>query len=93
MPVPARKPQLIAVDTNVLLDRAADQDLVLDALDTVRQRLPVSEFIITPTVVEELVLKVEKGDTQLDRRPVDQVEFSSDEFRSRSSWHRGGNRA
>jgi predicted nucleic-acid-binding protein len=68
MPVGAKKPQLIAVDSNVLLDRAADDEMVLDACDILRHRLPMAEFILTPTVLEELVLKAEHGDTPLDRR-------------------------
>src|SRR5262245_35570185 len=68
MAVGAKKPQLIAVDSNVLLDRAQDDEMVLDAFDTIRRRLPAPEFILTPTVLEELVLKAEQGDTPLDRR-------------------------
>jgi predicted nucleic acid-binding protein len=68
MPNGAKRNPLIAVDSNVLLDRANDDELVLDALDTVRRRLPACEFIVTPTVIEEIVLKAERGDTPLDRR-------------------------
>ena len=68
MPAGVKRPQLIAVDSNVLLDRAEDHELVLDAFDTIRRRLPVPEFILTPTVLEELVLKADDGDTARDRR-------------------------
>jgi len=68
MPKGARKSPLVAVDTNVLLDRANDDELVIDALGTIRRRLPGCELIATPTVVEEIVLKAESGDTPLDRR-------------------------
>src|SRR5262245_48772069 len=63
-----KRPQLIAVDSNVLLDRAEDDETVLDAFDTIRRRLATPDFIITPTVIEELVLKAEQGDSPLDRR-------------------------
>ena len=48
MPAGAKKPQLIAVDTNVLLDRAVEDETVLDAFDLIRRRLPAAEFILTP---------------------------------------------
>jgi predicted nucleic acid-binding protein len=68
MPKGARKSPLVAVDTNVLLDRANNDELVIDALGTIRRRLSGCELIVTPTVVEEIVLKAERGDTPLDRR-------------------------
>ena len=64
----AKKSPLVAVDTNVLLDQATDDELVLDALDTLRRRLPAVVFIVTPTVIEEIVLKAERGDTPTDQR-------------------------
>src|SRR6266446_5300702 len=76
MPEGARKSSLVAVDSNVLLDRANDDELVLDALATIRRRLPSSELIVTPTVIEEIVLKAEHGDTPLDRRLARQVLIS-----------------
>ena len=56
MPNGVRRKPLIAVDSNVLLDLANDDELVIDALDTVRRRLPTCELIATPTVIEEIVL-------------------------------------
>jgi len=41
---------------------------LIAALDTVRRRLPGCELIATPTVIEEIVLQAEQGDTPLDRR-------------------------
>ena len=64
----AKKSPLVAVDTNVLFDRANDNELVLDALGTIHRRLPASELIVTPTVIEEIVLKAEQADTPTDRR-------------------------
>jgi len=68
MPENAQKSPLVAVDTNVLLDRANEDELVIDALSTVRRRLPSCELVVTPTVIEELVLKAEHEDAPLDRR-------------------------
>ena len=59
---------LVAVDTNVLLDRANDDELVVDAFETIQRRLASVEFIVTPTVIEEIALKAESGDTALDCR-------------------------
>jgi predicted nucleic acid-binding protein len=63
-----KKKPLVAVDTNVLLDRANEEDLVIDAFETIQRKLPSVEFIVTPTVIEEIALKAENGDTALDRR-------------------------
>ena len=54
MPKSARKSPLVAVDTNVLLDRANDDELVIDALETIRRRLSGCELIVSPTVVEDV---------------------------------------
>ena len=45
---------LIAVDSNVPLDLADGNEAVLDALATIRQRLPHARFVITPSVFQEL---------------------------------------
>ncbi len=55
---------LIAVDTNVLLDRATDDADVIDALGTIRGRLKSAEFIVTPTVLEELAKLYEAGNPE-----------------------------
>jgi len=48
------RPQLVAVDTNVLLDLAEDCEDVLDAMTTIRRRLPASKLIVSPTTLQEL---------------------------------------
>ena len=73
MPIGVKRNPLVAVDTNVLLDRANDDELVIDALATIRRRLPDCELIVTPTVVEEIVLKAERDDHALDRRLAQRV--------------------
>ena len=45
---------LIAVDSNVPLELADGNEAVLDALATIRQRLPHARFVITPSVFQEL---------------------------------------
>ena len=47
---------LIGVDTNVLLDQAAQSADVLDALTVIRERLN-ADFIVPPTVLEELAFQ------------------------------------
>ena len=69
---PRRSP-LIAVDSNVLLDRANDDELVQDAIETVRRRIRGAKFIVTPTVIEEIALKAERGEKPLDRRLAKRV--------------------
>ncbi len=53
---------LIAVDTNVLLDRAAKEEDVLDALRIIQHRIPTAEFIVTSTVLEEPAWAVDNDD-------------------------------
>ena len=47
--------QLVAVDSNVPLDLADGNESVLDALNTIRGRLPNARFAVTPSVFQELV--------------------------------------
>jgi predicted nucleic acid-binding protein len=44
----------IAADTNVLIDLADAVESVLDALAVIEQRLPDSEYFVTPSVLDEL---------------------------------------
>lgn len=48
-----RAPQILAADTNVGMDLAQGNERVLDALSTIRRRLPGSSLLIPPTVSEE----------------------------------------
>src|SRR5260221_6857744 len=73
MPAGVKRNPIVAVDTNVLLDRANDDELVIDAFATILRRLPACELIVTPTVVEEIVLKAERDDQVLDRRLAKRV--------------------
>ncbi|MBI4325836.1 MAG: hypothetical protein HY674_11305 [Chloroflexi bacterium] len=45
---------LIAVDTNVLMDLAAETETVVDALELVRRRIHGARLVVLPTVIQEL---------------------------------------
>jgi len=61
--------QLVAVDTNVLLDQALDDGDVLDAPSVIRERLPNARLIVTPTVLEELKKQADE-DPDHERREI-----------------------
>ena len=48
------RPQLVAVDANVLFDLADGLDDVVDALSVIRERLRDARFLLPPTVQHEL---------------------------------------
>ena len=50
---------LIAVDTNVLYDLALNDNDVIDAISTIRSRIQDPQFIISPTVAQEIAHEVE----------------------------------
>ena len=58
---------LLAVDTNVLLDQALENADVLDALETIRERLNEARFLVPSTVIEELSRLAFRGETTGDR--------------------------
>ena len=49
-----KAPQLVAGDANVAIDLAQDNEWVLDAMSTIRGRLPGCSLLVPPTVSEEL---------------------------------------
>lgn len=55
-------PQRLAVDTNVLIDLADEQETVVDCLETCRARLNVKAVVVVPTVLHELAFIAESGD-------------------------------
>ena len=59
---------LIGADTNVLLDLAEDVEAVVDAVATIRARLPEARFVAPPTVIHELALAARAGETARIRR-------------------------
>src|SRR2546430_1084820 len=60
-------PQLIAGDTNIGLDLAQTDEWVLDALATIRRRLPQRELLIPPTVLDELGFLASEGEAPDER--------------------------
>jgi predicted nucleic acid-binding protein len=58
------RPQLVAVDTNVLFDLADGLDGVVDAVSVIRERLRDARFLIPPTVQHELANLAFRGDDQ-----------------------------
>ena len=63
------RPQLVAVDTNVLLLLAERDDDTQDAWKTIRERINPMQFLVTPTVFEELSYKAE-SDPDLELREL-----------------------
>jgi predicted nucleic acid-binding protein len=58
-----KAPQVLAGDTNVGMDLAQGNDWVLDAISTIRRRLPDCSLLVPPTVSEELAwLAVQAGE-------------------------------
>ena len=53
---------LIAIDANVLLDLAEESEDVTDAVMLIRRRLHQAQFLMLPTVREELADEVRRGE-------------------------------
>jgi len=58
------RPQLVAVDANVLFDLADGLDDVVDAVSVIRERLREARFLIPPTVQHELAKWALTGEEQ-----------------------------
>src|ERR1041385_7524234 len=54
----------LAADTNVLIDIEDKVDDVLDALNVIRSRLPTAEWLVTPSVLDELASLCDSGETE-----------------------------
>jgi rRNA-processing protein FCF1 len=61
-----QKQVLIAVDTNVLIDYAAGDEDVIDAISTIRDKLDKAQFVVTRTVLEELAFQARQDDEKGD---------------------------
>ena len=55
------KPRLIAADTNVLFDLAADQGTAWDAIGLVKKKIPFNQLVVLPTTVQELAFIARRG--------------------------------
>jgi rRNA-processing protein FCF1 len=57
-------PPLIAVDTNVLIDLAEDDEIVIDCFSTIRRKFANAPIIVPPTVIGELADIATDGNTK-----------------------------
>jgi hypothetical protein len=62
------KPLRLAGDTNLLLDLADEDEDVLDAVSIIDQRRPHAEWLVSPSVLDELAFLADAGDTPELRR-------------------------
>jgi len=53
-----QKPQLVAVDTNVLMRLADRHETTIDAWQLIQRRLRPVQFVASPTVLDELASKM-----------------------------------
>jgi len=60
---------LIAVDANVLMDEEDQEPDILDALEVIRKRISRAQFVVTETVVQEL-LWLSRNGTSHQRRDL-----------------------
>jgi hypothetical protein len=67
MPIAPASP-LVAVDANVLMDLGTGVESIIDALATIRKRLPSPRIVIPPTAKLELIHIAHHGDTAKDRQ-------------------------
>ena len=58
---------LVAVDANVVMDLGAGSETILDALGTIRRRLPASRIVLPPTTKLELMHIARHGDSASER--------------------------
>jgi rRNA-processing protein FCF1 len=63
----APRSTLAAVDTNFLLDLAVPKDRAHDAVEIFRRRVSGVEFVVPPTVIDELDYIAQHGDTAAER--------------------------
>lgn len=64
-----QKPTLVAVDTNVVLLLAADDEHTADAWETIRRKVSLVQFLVPPTVIQELTFKAH-FDNDIEEREV-----------------------
>ena len=62
------RPQLVAVDANVLFDLADGVENVVDSVSLIRERLHEARLILPPTVQHELANWALRGNTEEKRR-------------------------
>jgi predicted nucleic acid-binding protein len=70
------RPQLVAVDANVLFDLAGGLEDVVDAVSVIRERLRDARLLMPPTVQHELVNWAIRGDGQRREAARKAIQFS-----------------
>jgi hypothetical protein len=66
MPTGLRSP-LVAIDANVLIDLGQEVETIIDALTTIRRRVPSSRLVIPPTPQQELAHIARYGQMEQER--------------------------
>ncbi len=66
MPTAPASP-LVAVDANVVMDLGKESESIMDAIETIRRRIPSSRIVIPPTAQQELMHIARHGDTAKER--------------------------
>ncbi len=51
-----QKPQLVALDTNVLMRLADGHEATIDAWQLMKRRIQAVQFMVLPTVMDELAI-------------------------------------
>jgi predicted nucleic acid-binding protein len=64
----AAKPLRLAAATNVLVDIEDRVEDVLDALDIIKRRLPNADWLVSPSVLDELASLCDAGESERLRR-------------------------
>src|SRR3954466_8697679 len=77
-----QKPQLVAVDTNILLRLAEAHEATLDAWQLIKRWLNPVQFLVSPTVLGELANQMLAGSSPLIRN-IAQLALRQ----LRSQWH------
>ena len=76
----ARKSPLVAVDTNVLLDLAAEEEACWDCVDAMKTRRELPRLVVLPTVLQELAYLADNGE------PAEVQELALTALQSLLSW-------
>ena len=64
---PDPKQTLVALDTNVLLDLSEGDETAIDCVENFRNRLAQVQFVVPPTVIQELAHFAVDGETNRER--------------------------
>ena len=75
-----QKPQLVAVDTNVLMRLTEGHEVTIDSWELIKRRIRSVQFIALPTVLDELASHLSEDSHPAVRGTVERV---LQEFRSR----------